>query len=78
MTNKPDLSGYHDCPCRDCFETAIGTESDGSASLCHECADAGCDADGDSECSCEEWIPDAPEHETAPLPPVRGALRPYK
>ena len=21
---KPDYSGYHDCPCRDCFEIAIG------------------------------------------------------
>lgn len=21
---KPDYSGYHDCPCRDCFDVAIG------------------------------------------------------
>jgi len=51
-TKSPDLSGHHDCPCRDCFEIAIGTEPDGSASLCNACEDADCDADGDSECEC--------------------------
>ncbi len=43
-------SGYHDCPCRDCFEIAIGENEDGSASLCNECEEAGCDASGESEC----------------------------
>lgn len=49
MTN--DLSGYHDCPCSDCFEIAIGTEEDGSASFCNECEEAGCD--GEDECQAE-------------------------
>jgi len=46
-------SGYHDCPCRDCFEIAIGTEDDGTPSLCHACETAGCDASGGSGCECE-------------------------
>lgn len=40
-------SGYVTCSCRDCFETAdieVG-------SLCWECEEAGCECDGDSECS---------------------------
>lgn len=45
-------SGYHDCPCRDCFEIAIGG-SYGKPDLCNACEEAGCDADGKSECSCE-------------------------
>ena len=48
-----DLSGYHDCPCRDCFEIAIGTEEDGSPSLCNDCAEAGCDPEGCAECEAE-------------------------
>lgn len=40
-------SGYHDCPCRDCFEIAIGDDEDGSLSLCNACEKAGCDGDGE-------------------------------
>lgn len=39
-------SGYHDCPCRDCFEIAIG-DDDGAPAMCHECQDAGCDGEGE-------------------------------
>lgn len=44
--------GYHDCPCRDCFDVAIGemTDRPGVPALCHACADAGCNADGTSGC----------------------------
>lgn len=38
-------SGYVACGCRDCMEIAIGL----TGALCHECADAGCDGEG--ECS---------------------------
>ena len=40
-------AGYHECPCRDCFEVAIGADENGSPSLCHECESAGCFKDGD-------------------------------
>lgn len=43
------MSGYTDCPCRDCCEIAM----DGD--LCHECEEAGCDAEGESECSVERF-----------------------
>lgn len=43
------FGGYHDCPCRDCFEIAIGAE-DGRLALCSECEAAGCDSYGESEC----------------------------
>lgn len=53
------VSGYHDCPCRDCFEIAIGgaldsngEESEDEPALCHACEDAGCDSSGESECCC--------------------------
>lgn len=46
-----DNSGYHDCPCRDCFEIAIGCDDNDAPDLCAECEEAGCDADGCSECS---------------------------
>ena len=46
-----DYSEYHDCPCRDCFEIAIGCDADSDEpSLCSACEDAGCDSDGDSDC----------------------------
>lgn len=51
--------GYHSCPCRDCFEIAIGgaldedgEESETEPALCHACEDAGCSAEGDEECCC--------------------------
>lgn len=43
-------SGYHDCPCRDCFEIAIGCDDEGKPDLCSECEEHGCDATGNSEC----------------------------
>jgi hypothetical protein len=46
------MSGYHDCTCRDCFETAIGASNQG---LCGECADAGCEAYSETECSVEHF-----------------------
>lgn len=42
-------SGYHDCPCRDCFEIAIGDDEDGEPSMCHACEKAGCDGDGECD-----------------------------
>lgn len=50
-------SGYHDCPCRDCFEIAIGCDDD-KPDLCNACEDAGCDPDGADECSCEPDLDD--------------------
>ena len=47
MTNPND--GYHPCPCRDCFETAIGTDDDGSPSMCSDCVEAGCELDSDCQ-----------------------------
>lgn len=44
-------SGYHDCPCRDCFEIAIGEDGDGNPALCNACESAECDASGGSECN---------------------------
>lgn len=41
--------GYHDCPCRDCFEIAIGEDEAGNPSLCNDCQEAGCEG-GDCEC----------------------------
>ena len=55
---EPDYGGYHTCPCRDCFETAIGgvvrdgVEDKTTPDLCHECKAAGC-----TPCDCED-----PEH----------------
>lgn len=45
------MTGYVHCACRDCFEIAIADDDNGPA-LCHECEEAGCDADGASECEC--------------------------
>lgn len=53
-----NYSGYHDCPCRDCFEISIGglfnedrSECDDTQpGLCHDCEDAGCDPTGESDC----------------------------
>lgn len=49
-------SGYHDCPCRDCFEIAIGETDLGESvvpALCFDCKRAGCSIDGDSDCLAE-------------------------
>jgi hypothetical protein len=51
------MSGYVNCACRDCFEIAIGDDddfvtNDDDKTLCWECAEAGCDATGASECCC--------------------------
>ncbi len=58
-----EYSGYHPCPCRDCFEIAIGERQDDEddedddtedgPALCHACETAGCSADGEEECSAE-------------------------
>ena len=39
--------GYVPCACRDCFEVAIGAPG---KALCHECAEAGCEAGAEREC----------------------------
>lgn len=44
-------SGYHDCPCRDCFEIAIGGTCR-QADLCSACEESGCDPSGDRDCEC--------------------------
>ena len=43
-------NGYTHCDCRDCFEITIGSEGDEHV-LCLECEEAGCDAEGESECN---------------------------
>lgn len=45
--DKPNMSGYVDCACRDCFDIAIAGES--GIALCHDCKKAGCliPSDGD-------------------------------
>lgn len=43
-------SGYTDCACRDCFDIAISSDTS-KPELCNECEDAGCDAEGCSECT---------------------------
>lgn len=48
MTKKMRESGYTQCACRDCFETAIGYMDE--PNLCHECEEAGCSSEGDAEC----------------------------
>lgn len=45
-------SGYTDCACRDCFEIAVSDDM-AKPDLCNECEEAGCDADGKSECCVE-------------------------
>lgn len=42
------MSGYVDCKCRDCFETAIASNVRKGA-FCSECKDAGCDGDGECQ-----------------------------
>lgn len=44
------MTGYIPCACRDCFEIAIGKIG---AALCHECVDAGCEANEEAECCAE-------------------------
>lgn len=46
-------SGYHDCPCRDCFEIAIGEDDEGTPNLCNICQEAGCTGEIDEECQAE-------------------------
>ncbi len=74
------LAGYHDCPCRDCFETAIGTDEGGILSLCCACESAGCDAFGGHECESEPtvYLPnEAPSARVRNLPYCGNALASY-
>lgn len=50
---RPSNSGYHPCPCRDCFEIAIGCDDDTTPHLCNGCESAGCEADGSADCEVE-------------------------
>ena len=43
------MSGYTDCACRDCFDIAVSDDMS-KPDLCGLCEDAGCDAEGKSEC----------------------------
>lgn len=47
-----DFSGYHSCPCRDCFEIAIGATELGRPALCGDCSESGCvpEYEGGGEC----------------------------
>jgi hypothetical protein len=45
-------SGCTPCACRDCMETAMSSDWT-KPELCSECEEAGCDADGESECCVE-------------------------
>jgi hypothetical protein len=48
-------SGYCDCACRDCFNTAI-TDAQGRPQLCSDCEEEGCDPSGEGECQCPDLI----------------------
>lgn len=54
-------SGYHDCPCRDCFEVAIGCDDEDRPDLCHECEEAGCDSGGDEKCAVDSCCEPPPQ-----------------
>jgi hypothetical protein len=43
-------SGYHDCPCSDCFEIAIGVYPDGTPALCSICEGV---CNNETECQVE-------------------------
>jgi len=68
-----EFSGYHDCPCRDCFEIAIGCHIDEDGEqhdeipgLCHECQEAGCSLDGDEDCQVEYDEPEVESEDDEP------------
>lgn len=42
------MSGYVNCACRDCFETAIASDEETTA-LCWECEAAGCSPEATHE-----------------------------
>ncbi|NRB12227.1 MAG: hypothetical protein HRU44_03230 [Candidatus Thalassarchaeum sp.] len=42
-------AGYHSCPCRDCFEIAIGCDDNNNPDMCGDCEDAGCDGTGECD-----------------------------
>lgn len=48
--SKIKFTGYVDCACRDCFDTAIGTAGE---ALCSHCEEAGCEC-GAGECQRED------------------------
>ena len=55
-------SAYCPCACRGCFEVAIADSSyPDHGTLCAECAEAGCDADGCAECSRDDEYTEAAE-----------------
>lgn len=73
MNRRADISGYHSCPCRDCFEIAIGgeinskgRESKTKPALCHECEKAGCEP-----CDCRSDSARCP-HGECQVPPEYG------
>lgn len=66
-------SGYQHCACRDCMEIAIG--DDGEPALCHECEEAGCDADSGSECSVEHDLEDTEGEDPHAVSRYVGHLR---
>lgn len=45
-------SGYHSCPCRDCFLIAIGCDDDNTPHLCSDCEDSGCVEDSECQNPC--------------------------
>ncbi len=73
-----DFGGCHDCPCRDCFEIAIGGLKDAEGDydddkpgLCNDCEEAGCSAEGEHGCSVECDIYDDENVEITPDGNVR-------
>lgn len=43
------MSGYVSCACRDCFEIAIASNTEGEENFCHDCDVAGCELSGDCQ-----------------------------
>ena len=43
------MSGYCNCDCPDCFETAISGDDPDELTLCDACQEAGCDGDGECQ-----------------------------
>lgn len=50
--SEPASAGYTHCACRDCFDETVSSDET-KPELCSLCEEAGCDADGKSECCVE-------------------------
>jgi hypothetical protein len=53
-------AGYTHCACRDCFDETVSSDET-KPELCSLCEEAGCDADGESECEREPELEESEE-----------------